>query len=1087
MIFLKRFKKKKADKLLQKGVVSEAIELYRKGKAWDRLVAAYESLGDFASAANAAKEAGLYESAARLYEKTASHKQAAEMWLKVSQPEKAAADLENAKDYEGAAGLYRRLQMPSKAASALAAAGSFGEAGSLYEEAGDAENAAEMYRAANQLEKVGRMLEEAGNLESAAEAYHEAGEERKAAELFAKLDRAYDSARCYVGLGDYQKAGDQFIACGHLFEAAEAYSKDEKTADKAALIFTRALCSEPSWEKELEGPITCLGVSPSGAFIAVGAARKLRVFNEGGELLWRFTPTWGGLPSCLVVRDNGTVVMGCEDKHLYCLDSNKTILWDYELKGAPIKLAADAAGECIVCCLEGNIALCLDKEGNRRWDYTADCIVWDADVSPDGKVVALAMADGSCRIATSANKVVGEYKASAWAHSVSVRDNGTFALGYGMDGVELIDGRSFVPVWSRQDPSSVHNVVLTRDNFVLSVGDDEALLRDESGTIIWRFARDIRLLGGRLDGERRMVVLRAAKKKLLRIDMRHCKSEAAACFAKAKDFPKAGRLYEEIQDHNNACKMFYSASDYTGAARNAETAGNIEEAAELYEKAEDFGRAAKLYESIGKLGKSADFYTRAGQPVKAGELLEQSGDLAGAAKLFEQGKAYGRAGESYEKTDDKPEAIRVFKTHVSEKPDDHEKRFRLGLLLQAEGLYDEAIEQFQRTATVDELRRKSSLHVAECFLGKEMYDIAIERFEACLETGERASHRNLEVYYGLAKAYHLAGNYREAKHTYESILAVDFRYRDVTQRLEDVHRLSKVFSAQQGSAVVEDDGRTMVASDAFQRFSAEKKERYVPIRRLGEGGMGTVYLAEDRRLNRQVALKMLTGSLRSNEKMRLRMIREAQLAAQVVHPNVVSVFDVGEEQGCCYVSMEYVEGQTLRDLLEANGPLDPAECVQVLLQVTQGLGYAHNKGLAHRDIKPENIMVTEDGTAKIMDFGLAMAVGATRMTEPGAICGTPLYMAPEQLRGDEDLGHAVDTYAMGCMAYELLTGKPPFSEGNIAAQHLNKAPTPLREARAEVPEALEQVIMKCLEKDPADRYPDGSSLHAALKEIDKTM
>jgi len=379
------------------------------------------------------------------------------------------------------------------------------------------------------------------------------------------------------------------------------------------------------------------------------------------------------------------------------------------------------------------------------------------------------------------------------------------------------------------------------------------------------------------------------------------------------------------------------------------------------------------------------------------------------------------------------------------------------------------------------------MHVAECFLGKDMYEIAIERFKACLDKDEEVSRENREIFYGLGKAYHLAGNYHEAKRIYEGILGIDFHYKDVGTRLEDARKLSSVFGQSAPTPKPGSYERTIVADQAFQQMSSDKKERYIPIRKLGEGGMGAVYLAEDRRLNRKVALKMLPASFRADEKMRLRIVKEAQSAAQVVHPNVVGVFDVGEEQGDSYVSMEYVEGQTLAELLEKDGRFPPKKCVNILLQVTAGLGCAHSKGVSHRDIKPGNIMVANDGIAKIMDFGLALVEGASRVTMPGEICGTPLYMAPEQLRGAERLTPAVDVYAVGCLGYELLTGKPPFTEGNVGIQHLNEPPRPLREILPDIPAPLEDILMKCLEKEVADRYPDGNALNADLQGIADTL
>ena len=215
------------------------------------------------------------------------------------------------------------------------------------------------------------------------------------------------------------------------------------------------------------------------------------------------------------------------------------------------------------------------------------------------------------------------------------------------------------------------------------------------------------------------------------------------------------------------------------------------------------------------------------------------------------------------------------------------------------------------------------------------------------------------------------------------------------------------------------------------------------------------------------------------------MVREAQAVAQLTHPNVVGVFDVGEEKGRSYISMEYVEGQDARHLLADKGPLDVAECLDLMTQMTAGLGYAHGKGVTHRDIKPENVMVTEDGIVKLMDFGLAIVEGATRLTRPGGISGTLQYMAPEQVRGEQALTPAVDVYATGCMAYELLVGEPPFtgSMAEIGIKHLNQPPTPIQELRPDVPDSVAEVVMRCMAKEPEDRYADANELNTAFREV----
>ena len=416
-----------------------------------------------------------------------------------------------------------------------------------------------------------------------------------------------------------------------------------------------------------------------------------------------------------------------------------------------------------------------------------------------------------------------------------------------------------------------------------------------------------------------------------------------------------------------------------------------------------------------------------------------------------------------------------------------EQRLDLGILCQELDELDEAIAQFQRVEADETLRPVALVHAAECFLAKDMYDIAINQYEACLGPDETLRRNNIDIHYGLAKAYELSGKYEEAKRLYESILAIEYHYEDVRERLDNVNDLAAALGGQTTTAATDAVAPTIMMDQQFQRLSAAAKDRYAIKRQLGKGGMGTVYLAEDRRLRRTVALKVLSPDLASDDGLRLRMIREAQAVAQINHHNVVGVFDVGEEAGRSYISMEYVDGPTLGGLLAEKGRLDVAECVDLLRQVSAGLGCAHAKGIMHRDVKPANVMISGEGTAKIMDFGLAIVRGATRVTMPGLVSGTWNYMAPEQARGEEDLGCGVDVYAMGCMAYELLSGKPPFVGGDVAVQHQTRGPRPLSEVRDDVPEALCAVVMKCLEKQPADRYPDCNALQKALRGVERQL
>ncbi|MEJ5309566.1 MAG: protein kinase [Anaerolineae bacterium] len=265
---------------------------------------------------------------------------------------------------------------------------------------------------------------------------------------------------------------------------------------------------------------------------------------------------------------------------------------------------------------------------------------------------------------------------------------------------------------------------------------------------------------------------------------------------------------------------------------------------------------------------------------------------------------------------------------------------------------------------------------------------------------------------------------------------------------------------------------------------------YRVIAKLGEGGMAEVYKAYQPRLEREVALKFIRPELAANAEFRGRFEHEAKAIACLSHPNIVHIYDFGEEGNRYYLVMEYIPGVTLKERLEAlhaaGKTMDWNEACRIISQIAAALDYAHQQGIIHRDVKPANIMLTPDGRALLNDFGIARMLGTSQvLTQTGGTIGTPAYMSPEQIRGDkEQLGPASDLYSLGIVLYEMLTGRVPFSADTPLAvlyKHLHD-PIPLpRTLAPTLPEATEQVLLKALAKDPAERYPDGRSLTQALQ------
>ncbi|MGH3080554.1 MAG: serine/threonine-protein kinase [Gaiellaceae bacterium] len=259
--------------------------------------------------------------------------------------------------------------------------------------------------------------------------------------------------------------------------------------------------------------------------------------------------------------------------------------------------------------------------------------------------------------------------------------------------------------------------------------------------------------------------------------------------------------------------------------------------------------------------------------------------------------------------------------------------------------------------------------------------------------------------------------------------------------------------------------------------------RYAVEKPLGKGGMATVDLAEDTELRRKVAIKRLFASLAGDDVFQERFFREARLAAALSHPNLVAVYDVGDEDGLPYIVMEYVEGETLAELMARTGPMEPDRAVDLLLQVCAGLEHAHSAGLVHRDIKPQNLLVRTDGVVKIADFGIARTLQATQLTQVGTVLGTAAYLAPEQAAG-EPVTAAADIYSLGAVAYELLSGRTPYEFGSLAdlAVKQRQPPRGLRD----VPPALERAVLRALAFKPVNRPRSAAAFAEELEQREST-
>ncbi|MDD2203152.1 MAG: Stk1 family PASTA domain-containing Ser/Thr kinase [Bacilli bacterium] len=260
-------------------------------------------------------------------------------------------------------------------------------------------------------------------------------------------------------------------------------------------------------------------------------------------------------------------------------------------------------------------------------------------------------------------------------------------------------------------------------------------------------------------------------------------------------------------------------------------------------------------------------------------------------------------------------------------------------------------------------------------------------------------------------------------------------------------------------------------------------ERYEILKIIGEGGMANVYLAEDTILGRKVAVKVLRGDLANDEKFVRRFQREALAASSLNHPNIVEMYDVGEDDGDFYIVMEYIEGRNLKQLIKRRGALTIPEVIDIMLQLTDGLAHAHDAYIIHRDIKPQNILILDNGLVKITDFGIAMALNNSQLTQTNSVMGSVHYLPPEQASGKGSTIKS-DLYSLGILMYELLTGKLPFrgeSAVEIALKHMKDPLPSLSRELDNVPQSIENIIIRATAKNPKNRYNNAREMYEDVK------
>lgn len=537
--------------------------------------------------------------------------------------------------------------------------------------------------------------------------------------------------------------------------------------------------------------------------------------------------------------------------------------------------------------------------------------------------------------------------------------------------------------------------------------------------------------------------------------------EAASVYLKAGELRKAAAVFQDLGKKKKAAAVFgayhMQTGDFALAGKSFMVAGKFLQAGEAFLRAHMDEQAAKAFEAVGEFRHAAKARLQMGDLVGAAEHLERVGDTAAAIRLFESAGKWNK----------------VVECHRRER-----NWLALGNLMMRLSKNDLAIEFFKRLNPLDSGFIEAAMSLASMLEEQKENDAAKAKYSEILEF-HGVNVRTAPALFSLAKLCEMTNSPGTALaylREFKGTGPVAEKAENWKSRLEQMLISSAQTMAAGLKVASEEEMRERrMDGDIVLPQKGGISERYEIIDKIGQGGHGVIYRANDLVLGRQVVLKFLFRNQVPSEMARMYFLREAKTTASLNHPNIVTLYDMGQVGDNLYIAMEYIQGATLEDRLHDLGrPMTLVEAAEIVSQLGDALDYAHDRHIIHRDIKPGNIMLTGESFlhVKLMDFGLAKALDENPH-KTLIICGTPLYMSPEQIVGDF-VDHLSDIYSLGVVVFQLLTGKTPFPTANILAHHQFTAPPHPTTLAKDIPVEVGDVVLRCMEKRREDRYQRAS-------------